>query len=623
MSVETSIDNLISTLKFLSNSYRGSASALVQQADDHLSALKPPPPGHLAYAVEREEPDLTRIPQPPTITGLKELVLPELGDFQELNDLNERFHGDVPSLTIPAFSYSSLPTAPTFTAAAPEIEPLTIAPVLPTLNEPAAPTLTRPREVSAPSISGTPPPIPRPVFSPFVGDFHAEYLHGLGLTASDLTEWATRLRALFLPVETLLIQRLQAALRGTEPGLPDTWETGKYQQVQQSIFAERYDALGSLDDQPSSVTGLPTGSSVYRRLQLELKTLQAATQAASKVTNDRHEREVKHLQWAVELAAKLADAAMALQAQVAGWRMKGLLLALEGAEGTLNLALKVLAFKTKEIEFLVRYNEAQVRRTEDRLKIEKSQLETLKLDVASNQLTATYNDQQANLYQIAGSWIENRIKLYQAQIQYLTLDADWQKLTLQAFESQIQVYQATVKAKGTEYDALKAQIKGDLALTEAELAKVRVYEAELTQASVEAQAQAAKVQSQAATNKQALDAYNTEVSAQLSYLRMLDQATRTALSAIVKGFDAEVAEQELALKDQALKDQEALYLAMRELEYERTDLTTQLSQYQVLLAQRAAQSRVIDGGASTLGSIATQAYAGLNAVGARDILESA
>ena len=41
----------------------------------------------------------------------------------------------------------------------------------------------------------------------------------------------------------------------------------------------------------------------WARLELELKTLQATTQAAGKVSQERQAQEVKHLQWALTLAA--------------------------------------------------------------------------------------------------------------------------------------------------------------------------------------------------------------------------------------------------------------------------------------------------------------------------------
>jgi len=626
MSVESAINSLISTLKTLSNSYRSSAASLVREADDALRAARTPRLGDISYEVERETVDLTRIPRPPKITGLPDLTLPEMGELQELNDLQGRFTSSLPSLTFPDFNYADLPAPPEFTESAPAVGALSLNPQAPTLVAPVVPAISRPESIQADPISGSPPNVPLPVFKEFSGDFHDEYLNGLSLVSTSLTEWSewlNGLRAQLLPIEEQLTLRLHAALQGTEPGLPDTWETGKYQQAQQEINIERYTALIDLDDQLSSVTGLPTGSSLYRRLLVELKTLQATTQSAGKVANDRQEIEVKHLQWALNLAVRLADAALSLRAQEADWRMKGVLLALKGAEGTLDLATRVLAFKTKEIDFLVRYNKTQVQRTEDYLKIEQTKLESLKLEVASNQLKAEYNDQQARLYQLAGQWIENKIKLYNSQIAYLTVDANWQKLALQTYEANINVYQSTVQAKNSEYSALRTKIKGDQALTEAELAKIQLYEAELSGVSAEARAQAAKVQSQAAQNKMLLEAYNTQAGAMLSYLRQMDQATRLSVQALVKGFSAEVAEQEMQLRNQDLQDQETLNNAMRELQYKQTDLMTSLNQYKVTLEQLIAQGKLIDNGASTLGGIATQAFAGLNAVGAQNIVETA
>lgn len=629
MSAETTttIDNLLDTLRALSTSYRGTAAALVQQADAALTGLSSPDVDDIEFDVVRPQPTYTRIPLPPTLDGLANLTLPILADLQAISPVDDEFTGTAPTLTIPAFD-AELPDAPpTFTEQAPEPGQPTITPVLPTITATEPPPLTRPTAVSVDPVSGTAPTIPLPVFSAFTGDFHDEYLTGVGLIGGDIADWQAWLSDLgdewMQPLLSLLTTRLRAILAGDETAVPEDWETQGYDQSRQMINAERWAAQKLLDDQPVGQTELPTGQRVWARLDLELKTAQATMLAASKLSQERQTLEVKHLQWAMALAAKLIGAAMELRAQEAGWRMKGLLLAIEGATGALDLALKLLVFKERELAILMRYNDLQVRRTEDHLKIELTKLESLRVTLESNRQIATYNEQNVQVYTLAEGWIETRVRLYQQQIDYLKVDIAWRKLALQAAESNVNAYSATVNAKNAEYAAIQAQIKGDLALVKAEMGKVALYEAQTAAFSAEVKQLSATAQAQAAENDSRLQGYLAEVSAKINYLKNVEQYARVALSAMAKGFAAETSEQELVLSSQQLEDQQALHDALLDMQIEQTELMNELKAYQLRLGQADATGRIMDQGAATLGGIAATAYAGLNSIGTRTITEFA
>lgn len=627
MSAETTINNLLSTLRSLSTSYRGTASALVKQADDALAGLSSPDLGDVDFDVTRPSPTYTRVPLPPTLEGLDNLALPKLAKLQAISPVEDEFKGKAPTLKIPDFSAPLPGNPPTFTEKAPTIGHRSINPTAPTITETTPPALSRPTAVSVDPVSGEPPAIPLPVFKAFVGDFHDQYVAGATLIGSDIAAWHQWLKTLgddwMQPLLGLLTARLRAVMVGTETGVPDDWEAQTYDQARQPVLAERWSAQRQLDDQPAAQTELPTGQRVWARLELELKTAQALMMAASKTSQERQTLEVKHLQWAMALAEKLIGAAMELRAQEAAWRMKGLLLAIEGATGALDLALKLLAFKERELAILVRYNELQVRRTEDSLKIELTKLESLRVTLEVNRQIATYNEQNIKVYEIAAGWVETRVKLFQQQISYLQVDIAWRKLALQSAESTVAAYSATVKAKNAEYEALQARIKGDLALVKAELAKVTLYEAEAAAFTAKVKQLTAMVQAQSSANDSKLQGYIAEISAKMTYLRQLEDYTKVALSAMTKGFTAETTEQELALSSQQLKDQQALYDALLEMQVEQTELMNELKAYQMQLGQAESIGRIMDQGAGTLGGIAASAYAGLNSVGTKSITEFA
>ena len=95
------------------------------------------------------------------------------------------------------------------------------------------------------------------------------------------------------------------------------------------------------------------------------------------------------------------------------------------------------------------------------------------------------------------------------------------------------------------------------------------------------------------------------------------------MSALVKGFAAEAAEQELKISDQEVEDAETISDALDELRTEQIELTTALQAHQVTLSQLAAQSKVIDGGAATLSGIASAAFQGLNGIAVTELAEEA
>ena len=641
MSAQTAIDSLLGQLKSMSGYYSQIAYDLVNQADATLRKVKIDSPKEIEFEPVRGKGDLSRIPRPPEVEPLELPELPKVGALTGVTQYNgaalgpgagdgDTFTGTMDALDFPTFRYAPLKGVKEFSDKAPEPTPLTLLRRVrtPFLVEPQLqdePTV--PKEITVEPLSGTPPELYLPVFdTPFEGDVHEQYLDGLVLTAKELADWSAwlkTLRAELAPLEASLTEHLRQVIAGTETALEDTWETNKYRQAQQEINADRRGALTALDAAPSSITGWPPGAMAWARLELELKTLQATTQAAGKVSQERQAQEVKHLQWALTLAVKMIDAALSLKASEIGWKMKGLMLALDGAEATLELALKVLALKEREIEMLLQYNAGQQQRLELLMTIEKSKLEVIKTTLANNANISAYNTHQLQAYRIASSFVETKIKLFQTKIEALILDKSWQRLKLQSYEADVAVFQANVKANALEYTLLKAKIAGDEALTKAELAKIKVYEAELKAHAANVRSQALTIKAQVEQNKTVLEAYSIEAEAKLASLRAVDESIKLVLTALVRGFSAEELEQEIKLHSQELNDRYVLYNAVNDMQKDHLTASVKLKQQALLLAQRSAQGKMIVQGAGVSGGIAGQALAGMNAIGAKEIVESA
>lgn len=628
MSAESAVASLLNTLKSMSTSYRDQAKALVQEADDRLSALETPAMEGVTFDVTRPSGDFTRVPRPPTIKGIGEPTLPEMQALQDISQIKDRFTDKAPTLSgLPDFQYGTLADAPEFTGTAPTLGAMPAEPSIPVLAEPTVPTLTAPAWIAAPdSVEATVPDLTAPTAIPaFTNSIFTRYREYLALADSETEEFLAYLNGLrddLAPAAALLSGHLRTALQGA--GFwPEAWEQRTFEQAQQNVLAERYAALEALDGQPSAQTGLPSGASVAARLRLELKTLAAVADAAGKSADERQEREAKHIQWAMEIAMKLVDAALELKAQAAGWKLKMLALALEGADATLDLAIRVLDFKRKEVALVARYNKALVARYEIQMKAERTKVESLRLEVANNKLIQQYDENQISAYEATIAFLDANIRLYSARIEYVGLDVAYRKLALEQYEAEVAAYRANAKARLADHAAVKATIAGDRALAEAEFAKVRLFEAELAGELANARAKSATAAAQAAQARSVLGEYTTTLDAQLSYLRTIDSSVKTAMSALVKGFAAEAAEQELKISDQEVEDSETISDALDELRTEQIELTTALQAHQVTLSQLAAQSKVIDGGASTLSGIASAAFQGLNGIAVTELVEEA
>lgn len=628
MSAESAVASLLSTLQSMSTYYRAEAKALVQAADDRLSALVTPAMEGVTFEVSRPLPDLTRVPRPPTIQEIGGLTLPTMQALQDVMQIEDRFTEVVPILSgLPAFEYGTLTDAPEFTTLAPALGAMPAEPTVPTLAEPTVPTLTSPTWVDAPDpVTAIVPDLTAPTAIPdFTDNIFTRYQEYLTLAGPETEEFLAYLNGLrdnLAPAAALLAGHLRTALQGA--GFwPDAWEQRTFEQAQQSILTERYAALETLDGQPSSQTGLPSGTSVAARLRLELKTLAAIADAAGKSADERQEREAKHIQWAMEIALKLVDAALELKAQAAGWTLKMLALALEGADATLDLAIQVLDFKRKEVALISRYNKALVARYEIQMKAERTKVEALRLKVANNKLIQQYDENQIATYEAAIAFLDANIRLYSARIEYAGLDVAHRKWALELYEAEVAAYRANAKARLADHAAVKATITGDKALAEAEWAKVRLFEAQLAGELANVKAKSATAAAQAAQAKGVLGEYTATLDAQLSYLRTIDGSVKTAMSALVKGFAAEAAEQELKVSDQEVEDAETISDALNELRTEQIELTTALQAHQVTLGQLAAQSKVIDGGAATLSGIASAAFQDLNGIAVTELTEEA
>lgn len=632
MSAQTALQSLLSMLRSLSSSYMMLAGNTATSADDDLLAMRIPPAAtaEVNYAVNREIAPTVRIPRPVTPPDLPSLILPVLPEMQDLQadvaQLDSAVRAESPILSPFHPIYEPLPDPLAVDLAVPYPKDSQFQPgEAPVVTASAAPEIALPKTITAAPLSGSPPASAAPSINPFVtADFKSAFEQGAALVPSDSSEWTiwlTGLRADWAPAEGALVERLRGVMSGTMPGLPDTWEQQRFEQGRQSAFYERLIAVEALDMLPASGTGLPSGQAAYGRLRAEVAALQAVGQAAVDAASSRQETETKHLQLALSLVKGMADTVIAMRSQEGAWRMQALELALDGAEATLAHAEAVLAMKEKEQDLVDQYNALLKRQLESQLSVERSVLESLKIDQDTNKLRATYNSQQSEIEAIATAFVESRIALFEAQLSVLENDKEERAIAYRVFEAEVTAYRLESKRKQAQHAALKAKIKKDKNQIEAEMQKLSIFDVELAQVTTAAKTEALKLKRTTAKNKQSLSAFNAASAAYMQYVQSVNETVKVALGVLEKRYAIEEAEQKIGLSDQRLKDKLALGNAINALRHDMLTQSTALKQHRIALNREIAQSQIITQGASVYGGIATQALSSLSAVGATEIVE--
>lgn len=627
--LENSINNLLNTLQGLSTTYRSGATNLINSADKIIKGVKSPIVPNLEYDVNRQFVGVERVPLSPKVQNVSKLAAPRLDDLQSISGINDKFTTKEPKFSWPEFSYRSVSPPSGFTKNPPTPKPLEIKYPKSEIAPFSPPTLTMPKEVSVESLEMTPPnltPLEIEDLPVNAADILTPYKEQLDAILGEFSEWRNWLLqqgTLAQELSVLIGNRIKSILEGSETALTDGWETQTFQQMQHEIFIQRHAGLLELDSTLGSITGVPSGLRDYNRIKIELQTLQSLMAAAGKTATTRYQEESQHLKWALQLALKWTEILAGLFADVQAWKLQGIMIAVEGAQAALDAAIKVLGLKEKELKIRASYNDAQLSRLELLVKIERTKLEKLQIQTDNNKLIATYNDHQADIDTAATVYVKSRLDLFDAQITYLLADQEWQKLEYERFEAEVAAYRTSVDAIKSEQLALKARIKGDLALANTELAKAQTYNATLQAQEINAKALAAKSKVQADRMQQILTAYNTEVASKLAWLKQLDSVVNLAIRAIVKEFDAENKVEMIKLSRQEVKDQDNLNRAWENLREDQRESLRIVKGHALQVMQAKATGQVISQGSDTLGSLAQAAYAGLNGIGARQIIEEA
>ena len=626
MSLASTIAHLSVRLRSMADSARSRTVQLLEEAPQGIEGLLPRQIGTAKYRVTR--PSGGAVDAPPL--AVPNPTVPDLPDppaLQPVDVVSSRFTVEPPDLTplperaLPQITWRELPSN------TPVLTPPTLTPTVPTLTEAQPPTLRQPVPVVA--VDPATPSPPGLGLPPNPPDFDTQpldlYREGLGLaqgSTGGMSAWLAQLREQSKAAEAALLAQLQAILSGA-PVLPESWEQQNSGLDRAAIEAERRTGLEALDVSPGTQTGMPTGTRIAQKLDVEFNALRALIAAAAQSAQERQGYQIKTLIQAVQTAGQMADQGLDLRAKEIDWISAAWDAILDGAEAAGAVIRQKAAWEKKRQAWTADYNQFQAKRLRGFLRIEQAKLQRLQINQNNDALIVGYNRHVGDLRQIASQVIEHRIALFSEQIDWLGEDEKYRMQAWRGYELAIERYAILVKRGTAERRLLHAQLDQDQTRIAHEQQKVQHYAAQLQALSAESSQAVAHAQAVATQNQTTLEGFTAHQDAQAALVRSLSQEMKQALSVILKNISAEGREQELALRQQELADRRALHKAAIALSEEHTALMATLKQHERLIRQRLARGKTQAQGASVLGGIAMEAASGFNALGIESAEESA
>lgn len=558
--------------------------------------------------------------KPPQFPGIREPDLPPDPVLQDLDMVDARFDKDAPAVHIPDFTYAEPSALAPFTERAPDIDARVAVPPSPALVWPERPALddVDSRVVLEPMVV---PPLdvetPKYV-NPFAENWWYDFDQGAARAPSIQALAPVLLDRYFPGVQASylgLVERVNGILEGRATALTDPFDQHLYDQLRRRVEAERGAGYNRVTDAAHAAGwGLPGRVIATLRAEVDAAAATSLNGAALEVYTKRAERELQHLQFVMELAAKLHGAALQFVVQATDAEISSFRAALAFADSASGFAVKVYELRQRDFEIETRLVDSAVAVFEARLRAEqaKGELARLRLEIAKLQREG--NREQIALYTAELGANETRVKVFTEEINALEAALRVRKFPLDLFEAKLRAHIASTEAKKSEYMLLEAQIGADKAKVDGELAKVRVYEADAQVFKTRIDAQVSRLEGQSKYNDQQLEQFRTKVDAQLKLVQVDEAMAKHALDtyeAMAKVFVAE-AQQKLAESESAFKktiEQARLDRDVLEFDFNRQfhNITLEMRRLQFI-------SEALMSSAKVHGDMANSALSALNGV---------
>jgi len=556
--------------------------------------------------------------KPPTFPTIRVPQQISMGALGDLSTIDATFDAEAPNLELPAFTYTTPSALTPFAKAAPNVDATINIPDAPAFTYPDLPTLLELNtDIALDALVVPAHNFTGPSYNNLLSDdFYAAFATAR-TELPNYDQYGLELVNRFYPgvqaALSSLLSRAQGILEGTQTALTDNHDTHYYDALRSKIAAESDKALQALDE-TSLATGwdLPGAARAAGRKRIQQEASAALNNAALEVYVKRADRELQHLQFVMQVVPSMQNAAVALFGQAWSMQMQAFDGALKFADTAMKFATAVYQLKQRDYELAQGLVERQIAIFEALLKAELAKADITKVELEVEKLKADLNHTLIAQYTAQLGGEETKARVYASQIEALRQTLAARKLPLEVFLAEVQAFSALSDAKKAEYALVEAQISGDKAKTEGQLAKLQVYKTQADVFATEVTAQSKKIEGQTQRNQQILEEFRTRVQAEVQYSHIDATISANALDAYKAQASIFLAETEANLNEAKFAFQKAVEDARLEMESTRLAFERQFRALEMEMARVKATADITMGGADVHARIGQAAISVMN-----------
>lgn len=556
----------------------------------------------------------------PSFPGIRAANLPAAPVLIDLDEIRREFTEKAPDVELPLMQYTLPAALPDFRERAPEIDTAIDLPERPALVSPEKPTFGKlDTDIQLEPLALPSANISKPIYIPGdLGDWTAEFATGLS-KVPDLESCAFRLLDKLFPGlranMAALAERINGILEGRATALTDRVDQALYDSLKARLALEREKNLQAVDEvSSSSGWELPGAARMAAVMRVEAEHGRSSNQAALDVYVKRAERELQHLQFVMELAARLQADGVTLFGQAIGYGLEAFKAALSYADAATRYALAIYELKQKDFQLRVQVMESEIRVFEALLRAELGKAELAKARIEVEKLKGDINQQLLQQYLAELKANETQASLYATQIAAIRAELEARRFPLDLFEAKIRAHVAATEAKKGEYAALQAEIEGDKAKIDGATAKVRLYSGKVEAFKALVDADSTKIAAQAKRNDSVLEEFKTRVQAEVALTQIDESVAKHALSAYEAMSKIYIAQVEQDLERAKFNFTARLENAKFDAAEVQRAFEQTIKEIEVELSRRDSLARLHLSGANVSGQMAGSALSALNGV---------
>jgi len=317
------------------------------------------------------------------------------------------------------------------------------------------------------------------------------------------------------------------------------------------------------------------------------------------------QEEIKNLQFAVQQG-------IALEALRGGWYEHKLQRSFELAKYVFESSFRIFEAELSLLNAEIALYGQEAQAYKIRVEAEVAKLEKYRLDIESQQLVLSDNDNQIKLYGARIAALNTYINEYNARVQAASVEAD-------VVRTKVQVYSEEVNAFSARISAESEKVKTYTAVVDSERVKASVYQTSVSGYAEEIKAYSAKIGASSAKSDADISIEQLKITnfdSQVKAFASDTSARATAYKARVDAYDANVRLQTAQSKDEQFKTQILVESDKNTVEFDRIKASLQVADSQNQSnAANATSNVIIDTNksiADIMGRLAGSIYAAIN-----------